>query len=130
MAATLAVTFGVLLVALLGYAAILLFRGSLEAPPIMPGASPADKLAEQEIGAADGYWGMLTFGFMLAAILWVMLRPLRARATFVLLTLLAGPPAALGFAAHERPVGGTVITFGAAGLTLSPRPRRSSPPPA
>jgi hypothetical protein len=119
MAATLAVTFGVLLVALLGFAAILLFRGSLEAPPLMPGASAADKLAEQEIGASDGYGGMLTFGFMLAAILWVMLRPVRARTTFVLLALLAVPPAALGFAVRESALWGTVLTFAAAGLTLA-----------
>jgi hypothetical protein len=119
MAATIAVTFGALLVALLGYSAIVLFPGSLAAPPVMPGAGPAARLAEQQIGAADGYWGMFTLGMIMSATLWVMLRPFRVRTTYVLLTLLALPLAAFGLAVSEVAPWGTALLFGAAGLTLA-----------
>jgi hypothetical protein len=118
-AATIAVTFGALLAALLGYSTIVLFPGSLAAPPFMPGASPAARLAEQQIGAADAYWGMFSLALVMSAALWVLTRPLRVRTTYVLLTLLALPLAAYGLAVSEAAPWGTALLFGAAGLTLA-----------
>ena len=52
---------------------------------MLPGTSHADLQAEQDIGASDTYAGVLMLGTMLAAVLWVALRPLGGRASFGLL---------------------------------------------
>ena len=63
--------------------------------------------------------GVLMLGAMLAAVLWVALRPLRGRASFGLLALLAVPPALFGVALVGSAPKAAAVTFAAAALTLA-----------
>jgi hypothetical protein len=120
-AALCAGTIATLVVALLGFAAVVLFPRSLDAVRaiMLPGTSHADLRAEQDIGASDTYAGVLMLGTMLAAVLWVALRPLRGRASFGLLALLSAPPALFGVALAGSAPKAAAVTFAAAALTLA-----------
>jgi hypothetical protein len=86
---------------------------------MLPGTSHADLQAEQDIGASDSYAGVLMLGTMLAAVLWVALRPLSGRASFGLLALLSLPPALFGVALVGSAPKAAAVTFAAAALTLA-----------
>ena len=120
-AALCAATVAALVVALLGFAAVVLFPRSLDAVRAImpPGTSHAHLQAEQDIGASDTYAGVLMLGTMLAAVLWVALRPLRGPASFGLLALLAVPPALFGVALAGSAPKAAAVTFAAAALTLA-----------
>ncbi|MDX6563715.1 MAG: hypothetical protein QOD65_3529 [Gaiellales bacterium] len=120
-AALCAAAIAALAVALLGFAAIVLFPRSLdEARAIMlPGASNAELRAEQDIGASDTYAGVLMLAGMLAAVLWVTTRSLRPGTTSVLLALLAAPPALFGIAVVGSNPGAAAVLFAAAAFTLA-----------
>ena len=81
-AALCAGTIATLVVALLGFAAVVIFPRSLEAVRAImpPGTSHADLQAEQDIGASDLYACVLMLGAVLTAVSLVALRPHRSRA--------------------------------------------------
>jgi hypothetical protein len=131
-AALCAGTIATLVVALLGFAAVVLFPRSLDQVRaiMLPGASHADLQAEQDIGASDTYAGVFLLATMLAAVLWVAMRPLRGRATFGLLALLAVPPALFGVALIGSAPNAAAVTFAAAALTLAAAPAIATAGPA
>jgi hypothetical protein len=110
-----------LVVALLGFAAIVLFPQSLDdvRAIMLPGASNAELRAEQDIGSSDTYWGVLLLAGMLAAVLWVTLRSLRPGTTFALLALLAAPPTLFGIAVFSSNPGAAAVLFASAVFTLA-----------
>jgi hypothetical protein len=110
-----------LVVALLGFAAIVLFPRSLDGVRaiMLPGTSNADLRAEQDIGSADTYSGVLLLASMLAAALWVTLRPLRPGTMVALLALLAAPPALFGIAVAGSDPGGGAVLFASAVFTIA-----------
>jgi bacteriorhodopsin len=120
-AALTAATIAALVVALLGFAAVVVFPRSLDGVRaiMLPGTSHADLQAEQDIGASDTYWGVLMLATMLAAVLLVALRPPRARAGSGLLALLALPPALFGVALAGSGQESAAVAFAAAVLTLA-----------
>jgi hypothetical protein len=118
LAAVCAGTFASLVVALLGFGAIVLVPGSV--PDIVgsvmtPGTTAAARHAADAREASDPYWGFLVFGSMLATALWAVARPpARADLKLVLLTLLVAPPVALAVAA-----GADTIAFATATVALA-----------
>lgn len=134
-AALVAATLAALLVALLGLAAIALFPGRiphLAGELMMPGTSAAAREAENAIAASDQYAGLLAFGALLAALLWVMARPpTRAWLVVGLLVLLGVPTIALGSSARDFPgaaalTSATLVVVICAVATTKPRRAGSS----
>jgi hypothetical protein len=120
-AALSAATIAALVVALLGFAAVVVFPRSLDGVRaiMLPGTSHADLQTEQDIGASDTYWGVLMLATMLAAMLLVALRPSRGRASSGLLALLALPPALFGVALAGSAPKAAAVTLAAAALALA-----------
>jgi hypothetical protein len=114
-----------LTVALLGFAAIALFPGSVPAivgPVMVPGATDAARQAENAIEASDPYWGFLVFGILLSAILWAVARPpTRAEAKLALLAVLALPPIALAIAGGAGTIALATGTVALAALVAARR---------
>ncbi|WP_239338947.1 hypothetical protein [Frankia sp. CiP3] len=118
MAALCAGIFAALLVALLGLSAITFFPDRIPGivgGVIYPGASAAERHADNVTEALDPYLGLLVFGALLAAVLWVMARPpSRAGTRGVALALLGLPPVALGLSARDFPGAMAIATATAA----------------
>jgi hypothetical protein len=121
MAALCGAAVAALLVALLGLTAIVLFPGSVPnivGPVMAPGASAASRRFANATEASDPYFGLLTVGGMLVAMLCVMARPpRRADVAAVVLFLLGLPPIMLAASADHFP-GSAAITFSILGLVL------------
>jgi hypothetical protein len=93
------------------------------------GTTAAQRQLENSIEASDPYFGLLLFGGLLAAVLWVMARPPTRAATTVALVLVAGLPAfALAASAGDFP-GATALTTASLALVVgavaTARPARS-----
>jgi peptidoglycan/LPS O-acetylase OafA/YrhL len=87
--------------------------------PVMPPGTPlSEQHAANATEASDPYFGLLMFGGMLVALLWVMARPpIRAAMTVGLLCLLAVPPLVLAGTAQDFP-GSRAITTATLALVI------------
>lgn len=132
MAALCAGASAALLVALLGLSAIVFLPDrvpDIVGPGMPAGTTAAQRRLENSIEASDPYFGLLLFGGLLAAVLWVMARPPTRAATTVALVLVAGLPAfALAASAGDFP-GATALTTASLALVVgavaTARPARS-----
>jgi hypothetical protein len=131
MAALCAAASAASLVALLGLSAIVFLPERVPdiVGPVMPaGATAAQRQLENSIEASDPYFGLLLFGALLAAVLWVMARPPSRAGTTVALLLLAGVPAfALAASASGFPGAAAITTAALAvviGAVATARPAR------
>jgi hypothetical protein len=133
MAALCAGACAALLIALAGLSAIVVLPDRVPdiVGPVMPaGTSAAQRQLENSIGASDQYFGLLAFGALLAAVLWVMARPPRRSGTTVALVLLGGLPAfALAASATDFPGAAAIATAAIAaviGAVVTARPAHSA----
>jgi hypothetical protein len=121
MAALCGAALAALVVALCGLTAIVLFPGSVPdivGPVMTPGTSAAARQFANATEASDPYFGLLSLGAMLVAMLCVMARPpRRADGAAVVLFLLGLPPIVLAASADRFP-GSAAITFSILGLVL------------
>jgi hypothetical protein len=129
MAALCAGASAALLVALAGLSAIVLLPDrvpNIVGPVMPPGATAAQRQLENSIEASDPYFGLLLFGALLGAVLWVMARPPRRAGTTVALVLLGGVPAFVLAASATGFPGATAITTAATmvliGAVVTARP--------
>jgi energy-converting hydrogenase Eha subunit A len=114
MAALCAGAVAALLAAVAGLSAIVLFPGHVPdiVGPVMPPGTPvAAQHAANATEASDPYFGLLVFGGMLLALLWLLARPpIRAATTVALLCLFSLPPIALAGTARDFPGSRAIAT--------------------
>lgn len=136
MAALCAGAVAALLAAVAGLSAIVLLPGHVPniVGPVMPPGTPlATQHAANASEASDPYFGLLVFGAMLLALLWLMARPpVRPATAVALLCLFSLPPIVLAGTAHDFPgsraiTTATIAVVIGAVLTTRPASARTSP---